>query len=396
MDTTLIDVQNVNIKKTTAYYASFVLLGLTAAILGPTLPGLAEHTGTQLNEISFLFTARSLGYLLSSLFGGRTYDRFPGHFVLAGFLLIISGTAFIAPLVPELWILAFVLLIVGIGEGGIDAGANTLLVWVYRDKVGPYMNGLHFFFGLGAFLSPIIVAWAIRISGDIVWGYWILALLVLPVAVWLLRLVSPQASVESGEQLEVNHDYLLIGIVILFFFLYVGAEVSYGGWVFTYSIRKLGLSEASNAAYLTSAFWGALTIGRLISIPVALRFRPRVILFMDLIGCLLSLGAVIVWPDSVSALWVGTLGLGLFMASIFPITLTLVGRHMTMTGQVMGWFLVGAGLGGMFLPWLIGQLFEQVGPQVTMIAITIDLIIAFAVYILLISITNWREKSVET
>ena len=62
---------------------------------------------------------------------------------------------------------------------------------------------------------------------------------------------------------------------------------------------------------------GALTIGRLLAIPLALRFRPRIILFVDLIGCLASVGLVLLWPDSVMAIWIGTLGLGLFMAAIF-------------------------------------------------------------------------------
>jgi fucose permease len=83
------------------------------------------------------------------------------------------------------------------------------------------------------------------------------------------------------------------------------------------------------------------------------------------------------------------------MASIFPTTLTLAGRHMKMTGQVTGWFFVGAGLGGMFLPWLIGQLFEEIGPRVTMYVVAIDLVFAFCVYLILISMTTsrgWREK----
>ncbi|MGD9092422.1 MAG: MFS transporter [Anaerolineales bacterium] len=390
MGLTLSEVGKEKTYKTIAYYASFVVLGVTTAILGPTLPGLASHTGTQLREISFLFTARSLGYLLGSLLGGWAYDRFTGHIVLAGSLLILSGTALLTPLIPVLWVLAAVLLLMGIGEGGTDVGGNTLLVRVYRDKVGPYMNGLHFFFGLGAFLSPIVVAWAVQMSGDINWGYWFLALLVLPVVVWLLRLPSPQAPEEQGYGSQVNHDYLLIAMVVLFLFLYVGAEASYGGWVFTYSTRKLDLSETSNAAYLTSAFWGALTVGRLVSIPLALRIRPRVMLLVDLIGCLVSLGLVLLWPSSVTVIWIGSLGLGLFMAAIFPTTLTLAGRHMKMTGQVTGWFFVGAGLGGMFLPWLIGQLFEEIGPRVTMYVIAIDLVIAFGVYLLLVSLITSR------
>jgi branched-subunit amino acid permease len=34
---------------------------------------------------------------------------------------------------------------------------------------------------------------------------------------------------------------------------------------------------------------------------------------------------------------------------------------MHITGTITGWFLVGAGLGGMILPWLIGQAFVRIG-----------------------------------
>ena len=56
------------------------------------------------------------------------------------------------------------------------------------------MNGLHFFFGVGAFLSPILVAQAILRTGDITWGFWGLALLILPLFVWVLRLPAPRAA----------------------------------------------------------------------------------------------------------------------------------------------------------------------------------------------------------
>ena len=50
-----------------------------------------------------------------------------------------------------------------------------------------------------------------------------------------------------------------------------------------------------------------------------------------------------------------------------------------------GWFLIGASAGAMFLPWLIGQLFESIGPQVVMGAILVDLILALAIFTVLIS-----------
>ena len=369
------------ISKTIGYYAAFIALGLVAASLGPTLPDLAAHTQTQLGEISFLFTARALGYLLGSFLGGRLYDRVSGHSLMAAALIVMATMAALTPLLSLLWLLTAVLLILGMAEGTVDVGGNTLLVWVHRHQVGPFMNGLHFFFGAGAFLSPIIIAQTVLVSGDIIWAYWVLALMMSPVAIWLLRLPSPTAqTVSQGDPVGGRRiDHLLVALIALFFVLYVGAEVGFGGWIFTYAVA-LNLSSETTAAYLTSAFWGALTLGRLLSIPIAVRVRPRFILLGDLVGCLASVGIILLWPNSLTALWLGAFGLGFSMASIFPTMISLAERRMTITGRISSWFFVGASAGSMSLPWLIGQLFESVGPRVMVFTVLVDLIVAVFIF----------------
>jgi MFS transporter, FHS family, Na+ dependent glucose transporter 1 len=373
--------------KTYAYYAAFIILGLAAASFGPTLPGLAQNVSSTIGQISYLFVLRSLGYLIGSLLAGRVYDRVRGHPLMVGVIVILALTMFLVPLIPMLWLLAFVLLVLGIAEGLLDVGGNTLLVWVHRDKMGPYMNGLHFFFGFGAFLSPIIIAQAVLLSGDIVWAYWSLALLMLPVAYWLSRLPSPGPIVATEQEPNRPAVPLLIGLISLFAFLYVGAEVAFGGWVFTYA-TALQLGTETVAAYLTSGFWGALTAGRLASIPIATRYPPRTVLFVDLLIVLGSLAVILAFPGSFIALWVGAIGAGLGMASIFPTMLALAERHMTITGNVTSWFFVGSSLGGMTLPWAIGQLFEGIGPHVTMIAITIYVLLDLALFFVIMAYTR--------
>ncbi len=73
--------------------------------------------------------------------------------------------------------------------------------------------------------------------------------------------------------------------------------------------------------------------------------------------------------------------MGISMASVFPVTITLAERRMPITGQTTSWFFVGVGLGSMLMPWLIGQLFEPVGPQVTMYVILVTLVIDFIVFL---------------
>jgi fucose permease len=61
------------------------------------------------------------------------------------------------------------------------------------------------------------------------------------------------------------------------------------------------------------------------------------------------------------------------MASMFPNMLVYAELRMPLSGLVTSWFFVGVGAGAMILPWLIGQLFERVGPWIVMWAILIDL-----------------------
>jgi fucose permease len=72
------------------------------------------------------------------------------------------------------------------------------------------------------------------------------------------------------------------------------------------------------------------------------------------------------------------------MAPVFPVILSFAERRMPITGKVTGFFFVGASTGGMTLPWLIGQLFEGIGPQVTMVIILVDLVAALAVLVALL------------
>jgi FHS family Na+ dependent glucose MFS transporter 1 len=370
-------VKKTKILVTICYYASFVAMGISMASLGPTLPGLAQNTRASLGAISILFTARSLGSLVGSVWGGQVYDRRRGHPVMALMVVAMAGLTALTPVAPSLWLLTTILFLTGAVQGILNIGGNALLVWVHGSNVGPFMNGLHFCFGLGTFITPVIVAQFVTQQGGLLWTYLLLALIILPTAA-LALLPSPQSPTAAVSQKSERARPLLIVLIAMVFGCYSGASLAYGGWIYTYAL-EMNLADETLAAYLTSAFWGALTLGRLAAIPLAVRFKPSTILRADFLGALISLLAMILWPHSLAAVIITSAGLGFALASIYPTTMSFSGQIMTISGKVTGLFSIGNSAGAMIIPWLIGQFFESTGPQSMALILLLDMLLALGV-----------------
>jgi FHS family Na+ dependent glucose MFS transporter 1 len=163
------------------------------------------------------------------------------------------------------------------------------------------------------------------------------------------------------------------------FFLLVGIEVSYGGWIFTYTITS-GIGLETQASFITSMFWLAITLGRLIAIPVSARVRPVPIIGIDLLSAFVCLGIICLGSGSLWAVSLGTIGLGLSIASMFPTTFSLAERHLNISGNLTGWLWAFGSAGGILIPWLIGKSIEMVNPAAMMIVLWSGVGLALAVF----------------
>jgi MFS transporter, FHS family, Na+ dependent glucose transporter 1 len=376
--------KNIKIIQTVAYFISFVALGLAMTSLGPTLLGLAKQTSVDLGAISYVLSFRSFGFLLGSLFSGKFYDRMRGNRVMGVMIVVMSALLALVPIIPALSILLGVILVLGIAEGAVGVGGNALLVWVHQNRVAPYMTALHFFYGAGCMLAPLIIKSTLPIQNTMAIPYFVLAGLMLPVAAFVWSVPSPQNQQAREENSNAEPiKYKLVLLIAFLLCLDIGAEVGYGNWIYSY-VLKMNLGDDNTAANLTSLFWGALTVGRLLGVPIAARLRPRTILLADIIGCFISIGIAILYPTSLTAMAIASACLGLTLASVYPTALAFAERRMKITGQVTGFLLVGGSVGGMVVPVIIGQMFESIGPRVMMFVLLGDLIVALLVYLLLI------------
>lgn len=348
-----------------ALYAPVLLEGIMLSSIGPSLDVLADQSGSTLSRISILFTANSLGYITGSLLGGRLYERRDGTGILAVALASMAVLTALIPVAGSLGLLVVLFAIIGISIGLVDVGGNTLLVWLFGSEVPPYMNTLHLGFGIGAFLSPLIIDRFAVITGNAANAFYLFAILMVPVAVWVYRTPSPHPPETIGTERSfdvIRRHTVWLGAIAVLFFMHVGAELSFGGWIFSYA-DELGVGAETTSRVLNSMFWGGLVLGRLIAIPLSRRLSPTSMLQLDLAGALVSLGLLAFAADWPASVWIGTVGFGMSVASMFATCINYAGERITITSHVTALFLIGGSAGSMSMPWLVGQLFESRGPE---------------------------------
>ncbi|HEX9259992.1 MAG TPA: MFS transporter [Acidimicrobiales bacterium] len=354
-----------SIRRTTAaYFIAFVGLGLMAGCLGPALDVLRDRSGTSLGTIAWLFTITSLGYLVGSIVMGRRYDRMDGHQLMA--ISIVGAAAGVSLLAVShpFAVMGVAVLVMGLAQGGVDTGGNTLLTWLHPSGLAPRMIALHASFGVGAMMAPLVLAVSrVTTDGEITLGLLTIGAVMVVCAVRLRGLPSPRPATHGHGDAKPPATRRALVAVAFFYFVYVGVELGFIGWLFTFGVDR-GFDEDTSAAWLVSAFWFAFTGGRLLGVIVARWITPLQYLWIDL--GLTAAGALALGTagDNRGAIVGATLLIGLAQATMYPAMMNLAGDRMAFTGTASAWFVGGSGAGGLLLPLVIGQLFDHVGSEV--------------------------------
>ena len=96
--------------------------GIGIAILGPSLLDLGEQVHAPLNQMSTVFTARSVGYLIGSLLAGWLLDKWNGYIVISLSCFVAVLSLIIVPLTHCLLALIITLICKGLALGALDTG----------------------------------------------------------------------------------------------------------------------------------------------------------------------------------------------------------------------------------------------------------------------------------
>ncbi|XP_050841332.1 major facilitator superfamily domain-containing protein 4A isoform X1 [Serinus canaria] len=183
----------------------------------------------------------------------------------------------------------------------------------------------------------------------------------------------------------VSFTYFAVHITgALVLFMTDGIVGEYSGFVYSYAVEEPLAVVHKVAGYLPSLFWGFITLGRLISIPVSYRMKPATMVFINVVGVLITFLLLLIFSSSVVFLFVGTASLGLFLSSTFPSMLAYTEDILQYKGCATTVLVTGAGIGEMVLQLLVGSIIHDRGSYSFLVCGMIFGCLAFTFYALLV------------
>lgn len=346
---------------TAVCFFAFFLFGLTDNLKGSTLPLLLEELNIDYGTGGNILFGEYLGFLIATLITGILADRFGLKLVmvLAGIFLAIGVGGYSAFNTPTL--LAISLFIVGMGLGAFELGPNAVIVSLYHEKKGLYLNLMAVLHGLGSMLAPLFASLLIKFGLDwrAVYRWDLLPILVLILAAALLEF--PKAGEKSAldfrsiPKVAFNRRLPLYYAAMSF---YVAAEIGLASWMVVYLGQIRGMDSAASNTSL-ALFFGLLMFGRLLGGFIVKRLGY---LRSTLIASLLAVSSIAIGIFTIFSLFIPLTGF--FFSIIFPtLTASVSDSEPENINSILGVLFTFSGLGGMIGPWLVAWGSDRFGLQ---------------------------------
>lgn len=332
-------------------FFAFLIFGFTDNLKGSTLPPMMAELNIDYGTGGNIFFGQYLGFLIATLITGILADKFGLKLVivLAGLLLAIGAGGYSAFSTATL--LAISMFVIGLGLGAFELGPNAIIVSLYHEQKGFYLNLMAVMHGLGSMIAPLIAGWLFTLGG--VWRdlYRWDVLLVSVLILFSLLLRFPEQEGKSSLDFRAVPRVAFKGLLPLFYTvmaLYVAGEIGLASWLVVYLQDVRGASvTASNQAL--ALFFGVLMFGRLIGSFIVHRLGYLRTIFIASLFAVLSLSLGIF--TSLTILIPFT---GFFFSIIFPTLTAAVSdiKHENLN-TVLGVLFTFSGIGGMIGPWLV-------------------------------------------
>ncbi len=348
-------------------YLIFVSLGLPDSLLGSGWPTMQTDFGVPSSYAGYVSMTISFMTIISALVGPRIMRRFHTKWIV-----IVSIAMTILGLMGFSLSKDFALLFVfavpyGLGAGAIDTSVNQYVANNYPSSV---MNFLHCFYGVGAVISPNIMALALKNAR---WneGYSWTAYLQMGILIVCIISLPLWKKNESGKEpapkqtAGIREGIKIPGVLptLIAFYAYCAGEATCFIWTSSYFAgTKEGLSQETVASFGALVF-GGLMVGRLVSGFISDRVGDRRLIRIGIIIELAGIALVLLPVQGYIVAAVGFAVIGTGMAPIYPAIqhMAPVNFGRENTAAVIGLQMAAAYVGSTFMPMVFGGLQQAVG-----------------------------------
>jgi fucose permease len=331
---------------------ALLLGGLGVALLGSIKVPLARALRIDEARVGGLVSLFGFTLIPVTLTAGFLTD-------LAGRQVVFIGGSVLFAL--SLWLLAaartYGLALAGVillsaGWGLLMNVGNVMTPLTFPGSTANATNLANVFFGLGAFLTPVVIGWLLRVL-SLSWALGLLGVLALVPGLLAPGVAFPAPSVEGGDVASLLADPVLILCALAMFF-YGPLEASMAAWSTTY-LGDQGVKETT-AAGLLSAFWLAFMATRLVTALTLPAGAERLLILVLALVCIAVL-ALVVASRSRPLAMVLVPATGLVFGPIFPTVMAVLLGHFPaeVQGRAVGLYFAVGGVGWSLIPILIGR-----------------------------------------
>ena len=377
--------------------ASYFLIGLATVIFGALLPEILHYYGQSYSGGGELVFAQFAGFLVGVLTSPVSAERLGYRGALFLSVISFSTAQFVLALRPSWHLIVLLAAVNGFGFGMTQTVVGTLILESTERAKAVAMSRLEVFFGLGALLMPVVASLLIAIGAwnvsFAILGFGALSLLVMwgrrpwenaqTATVMPVKGSSrPQAGTAAGG--DRRGAVLLLALFIGLILMYVGVETSIINFLPSLLIRHIHL-RSSVASLSVTAFWGAMTVGRIFAGAIAEKLYYSRYLLWSNVGALAVLAGIAL-TGNVWGVFLLVLLLGLMMSGMFSISLVFANHVVAGTAKKTTSILIASGgIGGSLFPLLMGWSMDRLAAQGT---IWILAMFTFLMLLLLVAIAR--------
>ena len=363
---------------------AFLPTGILTTLIGPMLPLLMVRWSLSDTQAGNLFLVQFLSSLVGVQLTGFLLSRlgFRPSFLL-GLLLMACGTATLYLGSVALGMASVA--VYGLGLGLIIPTDNLLIAEISPASRSGAVSLLNFFWGIGAVLCSVMVAWtAAHRALPFFLGSVSLLLMLLAFAVRGLTFPTAATSKDRAPSWRELLRSPAIWLFAAVFFLYPGAETAVGGWIGSY-VSRLGPREAAIAPLMPAFFWAALTLGRGLGTLLLSHVPEHRVLRAGFAAG--SAGIVLMLLSStLTGVIAGALITGLSYATLYPITVARLSHRFGVAARSIGAIMFSlASIGPAIIPWMVGITSQSTGSLRAGLAIPL----AATVILFLIHLRDW-------